>query len=66
MNKRQARAVLRMQATVLKAVDKCLEALDERERTYAESYWASHMRSIVNGTGYGSVPIARALDVIES
>lgn len=66
MNKRQAHTLLRLQRVVNRAVDSALRAYppNSPDRLNAEAYWAGHLKSIVNGQGYGSCPIMQAEDKI--
>lgn len=66
MTKTEAKAYLAMQAKVHKAVDACLAKLSQRERDWAESYWAAHVRSAVDGTAYGSAPTVTAAQLLEA
>ena len=66
MTKTEAKAYLAMQAKVHKAIDACLAKLSQRERDWAESYWAAHVRSSVDGAAYGSAPTMRAAELLEA
>jgi hypothetical protein len=61
VNKRQAKAIIACSLKLQAAVDSCLKQLSPEDRQYAEAYWATHIRSIANGSSYGGMPIEQAL-----
>lgn len=65
MTKNEARAYVAMQDKVERAVAACLAKLPQRERDWAESYWAAHVRSAVGGMSYGSAPTTEARNMLE-
>lgn len=66
MTKRQAKALLAAQRRINGALDSVLKTLDSRDREYAEAYWAGSIRSTINGRGYGSAPVGRAAELLET
>lgn len=64
MTKAEARALVAMQDKVNRAVEACLAKLSNREREWAESYWAAHIRASVGGTAYGSAPTGAARELL--
>jgi hypothetical protein len=64
MTKKQARAILVCSERLRKAVNSCLDQLPTADREHAEAYWAGHVKNIASGNGYGSMPVARANDVL--
>lgn len=64
MTKTEARAILACQDKINKALDACIRKLEPQTRDYAEAYWATHIRLVINSIGFGSAPINRARDVL--
>lgn len=65
MTKQNARAILQCKKTIDKAIEVCLAKLTGDEKIQAESYWAAHVKSCMNGQAYGSAPILRAAEFFE-
>lgn len=65
MTKKEAKALLTFRTRVTKALEAVLEQLPEREREYAEAYWAANIRNVINGHVYGSPNIGKALEVLD-
>lgn len=64
MTKREAKAIIDCSLKIRLALNKCLDKLSEREKEYAEAYWAAHIRSTAQGMVYGSMPLNRASTVL--
>lgn len=64
MTKTNARAFVQCHNAIERALDACLSKLSEREREYAEAYWAGHIRGAINNA-YGSMPYHRALETLD-
>ncbi len=64
MNKKEARAILAFQSKVTKALEVLVEKLSQRELESANAYYAAHIRSIVNGNGYMTLPVGKAQETL--
>lgn len=60
MNKKEARAILSCQSTILKALVTCETKLKGDAKLFMVNYWGAHIRSSLDGMTYGSAPIERA------
>jgi hypothetical protein len=65
MTKSNAKAILACRKAILKALDDCAERLHEPDRTQFDAYWGAHIRSTMEGYGYGSAPIALATETLK-
>jgi hypothetical protein len=65
MTKTNARAILAARRAILKALDTCASRLTGDDKVYFDAYWGAHVRSYVEGRGYGTAPIDQALEVTE-
>lgn len=60
MTKNEAEAILALSEELQVLVAECVAKLSGDAKTYAENYWAAHIRNIAQGSGYGSMPVFKA------
>jgi hypothetical protein len=65
MTKKQAKALILFNERVLRACAQVEAQLDHDEVEHAHAYWLGHIRSIVRGEGYASLPLNRAIETLE-
>lgn len=64
MTRTEARAILNCAKRINGAVEACLDKLGPDEKLQADAYWAAHIKNIIAGSSYGSMPTNKAHDVL--